>query len=193
MRNIEFDTSNKNTTHIIADCFEINADIISMRVNSKLPSFISKFIENRRRDRLIKIVKKLKKANAPLSRTNLIELFTYIFNNFSPDGEYKSIKGIKHIVIDESIESWVAMISVNDEFTAIIKIKMSDSGFSVELKIPDGNGFMTRDISDISFLLAGDIEIDQYLEKLNLTLISVMADYILDNLSMYKKSKGNII
>ena len=85
------------------------------------------------------------------------------------------------------------MISVNDEFTAIIKIKMSDSGFSVELKIPDGNGFMTRDISDISFLLAGDIEIDQYLEKLNLTLISVMADYILDNLSMYKKSKGNII
>ena len=85
------------------------------------------------------------------------------------------------------------MISVNDEFTAIIKIKMSDSGFSVELKIPDGSGFMTRDISDISFLLAGDIEIDQYLEKLNLTLISVMADYILDNLSMYKKSKGNII
>ena len=164
-----------------------------MRINSKLPSFISKFIENRRRDRLIKIVKKLKKANAPLSRTNLIELFTYIFNNFSPDGEYKSIKGIKHIVIDESIESWVAMIAVNDEFTAIIKIKMSDSGFSVELKIPDGSGFMTRDISDISFLLAGDIEIDQYLEKLNLTLISVMADYILDNLSMYKKSKGNII
>ena len=97
MRNIEFDTSNKNTTHIIADCFEINADIISMRVNSKLPSFISKFIENRRRDRLIKIVKKLKKANAPLSRTNLIELFTYMFNSF--DGFIFSIgtKVIKYI------------------------------------------------------------------------------------------------
>ena len=33
MRNIEFDTSNKNTTHIIADCFEINADIIFKATN----------------------------------------------------------------------------------------------------------------------------------------------------------------
>lgn len=184
---------NLDTNRIIGDCFEINGDIISMRIKSKLPKFISKIQENFRRNRLIKIVKNLRKANVPLSRDNIIEYFTYIFNNFSPNGEYKSIKGIKHIIIDDTLETWIVMVSVNDEFTAVFKVEMDSKEFSIDLKIPNNDNFITRNLTNLTQVYSDNPETFDYIDKLNKILISDMTDYILDSLYLYKKSKGNTI
>ena len=73
---------------------------------------------------LLNDLPKLEKANIPLNKENLLELFTYIFNNFPPYGNYKNIKHIMH-VDNENMNIWKDMrkdrIQPND-FLACVEI-----------------------------------------------------------------------
>ena len=81
------------TDNIILDTLIANTEISDLRRKLKYPGFILNFIEKRYRKRLLKSVMKIKKANIPLTRNNLFEYFSNIYN--SQQGKYKSIKTIK--------------------------------------------------------------------------------------------------
>ena len=68
------------TDNIILDTLIANTEISDLRRGSKYPGFIANFIEKRYRKRLLKSVMKIKKANIPLTRNNLFEYFSNIYN-----------------------------------------------------------------------------------------------------------------
>ena len=69
------------TDNIILDTLIANTEISDLRRKLKYPGFISNFIEKRYRKRLLKSVMKIKKANIPLTRNNLFEYFSNIYNS----------------------------------------------------------------------------------------------------------------
>lgn len=174
-----------DNSRIIASCLEINNDIIMMKLDSKLPLLLSKIRESYYRNKLIKTVNKLQKANIPLNTDNLTELFIYIYSNYPPYGIYKEIKWCKCINVNsvDIIESCIVL----DDMKAIFKIdKLDTSGkFRLILSIKKDEKFYNYDIL-LSELITSNNMIKDYVKELNKLLINIMRNYILDTINSYK-------
>ena len=79
---------------IIGDFLEVNASILEKRVKSKLPKFISKFIWNKDKKKLLQNIDTLRNSDYILTMENISELSLYVYNNFD-DKKYKSIFLVK--------------------------------------------------------------------------------------------------
>ena len=119
-----------NTDRIIGDFLEINADIISKEFKSKLPKFISKIHYNKYKKRLIKSATNLKNSNMILTKENLEELFSYCYNNYPPNGSYRSINKVMY---NQDTGKYEGIIKF-DNITAIIDIEKNYDGFTIGVK-----------------------------------------------------------
>lgn len=180
---------NDNTERIIGNCLEINSDIIRMKFedDNKYPKFFIKIRENFYRYKLIKSVKKLEKANVPLNRNNLIELFAYIYSNFPPYGSYQNIKQVMH-VDKEDMNIWKAIIRYPDNIVYSIDIDNEESTFTVVYIINDenNNSRITNTIY-LTELITDKENLKEPIYNLNKLLIKITKDYILQTINSTKQ------
>ena len=106
---------------IIGDYMEINSDIVVREFNSKLPKFISKWISRNQRKKLLSSIEKFRNSNYILTWFNLVELFTYIFNNFEPDHSYGIITKVE--IINNKME---ALVEYDDYHALVFFDNLSD-------------------------------------------------------------------
>lgn len=170
-----------NNDRIIGNCLEINGDIIRMRFNNdKFPKFIfSRIKEKYYRYKLIKSVKKLSKANIPLNKNNLIELFAYMHSNFPPYGNYQNIIQVMHVDKND-IDIWKCIIKYSDNMLFTIDIDNKEELFTVVLTVnnPDKNERVNRTVY-LKHLATSKEEMKDYIKNLNNIMIKIIMDYIL--------------
>lgn len=171
----------ENTRRIIGDFFEINADILQEELSSKYPKFISKWIANRKRNKLINIANKFRSSNHKLDAYNLIEYISYIQNNYSDTKRYKSVFLAK---VSEDLRIAEAMIKF-DNYKVLISVSLDLKVFDVTI---DHNVEGTYKKYDIHCdKLDRDGEIGLILYKVNDILLKDISDFIIENISAYKK------
>ena len=178
----------ENTDRIIGSCLEINSDIIRMKFEDvKYPKWIISIKETYYRHKLIKSVKKLEKANVPLNKENLLELFAYIFSNFPPYGTYKNIKQVMH-VDKEDMNIWKAVIRYSEDIVYSIDIDVKDNTFTVAIIVrnPEKDTRNTVTVY-LKELYSTKENIGDHIYDLNKLLISIIKDYILDVIESTKE------
>lgn len=176
-----------NYDRIIGDFLELHADINSMSSSDeykRYPGFIKNIIIKRYHKKMINTVKKLKNANQPLTKDNLIEYFTYLFNNYPPYGSYKSTTVVKKL--NEMIFATVRI----DDMKVKFNIRLDEDSFNIVINVPNGENSKSYDTS-LRKLYSENKKTTDMIDKINKTLISDMTDYILDNIStcVYDGSK----
>ena len=165
---------------IIGNCLELNSDILKMRFEDiKTPKPILLIKENYYRYRLKKSVYKLEKANIPLNKENLLELFTYIFNNFPPYGNYKNIKHIMH-VDNENMNIWKAVIRYSEDIVYSIDIDNNDDVFIVAIVVKDEDNSRFTTTAYLKELYSKKENIHNHIYNLNKLLINIIKDYIIN-------------
>lgn len=169
-----------NNDRIIGSCLEINSDIIRMRFEDKKSSKL--FIKIREfyfTHKLIKSVKKLQKANVPLNKENLLELFAYVYSNFPPYGNYQNIMKVMH-VDKEDMNIWKGIIKYSDDILFTIDIDNKEDTFTVVAIINDPEKDTRSNKTVYLKELSTDKEnIKEYIYDLNKLLIKLIMDYIL--------------
>ena len=173
----------ENNGRIIGDFLEINADIVQKRFKSKLPSFLANIDEKYYRNKLIKRAKKMKNSNMILSIYNIYELFVYTYNNFPPDGKYKSIWRSKIMVSDNNVEA-EAVIKF-DNITSIISIDKNEETLDVNI-LEENNQYYTRCNKLLKHSKKGS-KIDILLMRINKELLNIITDYIIETLEAYNR------
>lgn len=170
----------KNNNRIIGDFFEINADIVQREVTSKLPKFIKHRISYRDRKKLLKAAIKIKNSDHVLNSDNLSEFFIYLYNNFPPNGKYKSVYASKY---DEDLNIIEAII-LFDSCKAVITIDRSSTGFDIRITDKKTNIF-TESSAIHCDELSHNGSRSEVMKKINKRLKSDIADYIIEILQKY--------
>ena len=167
---------------IIGDFLEINGENIQYRENNKRNP-ISKIIYKYNRRKLKKAVTKLKKSNIILNRFNIIELFSYIYNNFPPDGKYDIIYRSK---INMNNPDEVEGILKFDNYTVIINT-CDENNISINIHITDEEGNIKNYTLNSESISTSNIsaEINSILNIINKKLLDIMCNYILNVINLY--------
>lgn len=171
----------ENTRRIIGDFFEINADILQEELSSKYPKFISKWIANKKRNKLITIANKFRDSNHKLDSYNLIEYISYIQNNFSDTKSYKSVFLAK---VSEDLRIAEAIVKF-DNYKVLISISLDFRMFDLTIDHDVEGSHRKYDIHCDK--LERDGEIGLILHEVNKILLKDISDFIIENISAYKK------
>ena len=169
---------------IISEFQELNHMIEEDKLSSPF-HIISKIRYNIRKKKLIKIIDKLRIANTPLSKDDLIEFAGSIYSNCIPSGEYKNIK----VSYYSTSNSYRMIINLNEDYNKNIirssTINMSSQGKNIELSVTTENpeNGVTASINVTSKEFYTNVkEIKGEVMLINSILINLMADFILDNI-----------
>ena len=168
-------------TRLIGDFLEINADIVERRFKSKLPKILANIEEKHSRNKLIKTAKKIQESNMILSIYNLSELFIYTFNNFPPNGKYKSIMISKVVNDSNNIEAVIKF----EDIVSIINIDKKENTIDVNIT-QDNNTFFTRCNGLLKHSKKGS-KVDIILMRINKELLNTITDYIIETLESYNR------
>ena len=171
----------EDSTRIIGDFLEINADIVERRFKSKLPKILADIEEKYSRNKLIKTAKKIQESNMILSIYNLSELFIYTFNNFPPNGKYKSIMISKVVNDSNNIEAVIKF----EDIVSIINIDKKENTIDVNIT-QDNNTFFTRCNGLLKHSKKGS-RVDIILMRINKELLNMITDYIIETLESYNR------
>lgn len=171
----------EDSTRIIGDFLEINADIVERRFKSKLPKILANIQEKYSRNKLIKTAKKIQESNMILSIYNLSELFIYTFNNFPPNGKYKSIMISKVVNDSNNIEAVIKF----EDIVSIINIDKKENTIDVNIT-QDNNTFFTRCNGLLKHSKKGS-KVDIILMRINKELLNTITDYIIETLESYNR------
>ena len=171
----------EDSTRIIGDFLEINADIVERRFKSKLPKILANIEEKHSRNKLIKSAKKIQESNMILSIYNLSELFIYTFNNFPPNGKYKSIMISKVVNDSNNIEAVIKF----EDIVSIINIDKKENTIDVNIT-QDNNTFFTRCNGLLKNSKKGS-RVDIILMRINKELLNTITDYIIETLESYNR------
>lgn len=169
------------TERIIGDSLEIYSDLIKSKndESDKRPKFIKNIIFKRYYKKLVKIVKKLYKANKPLTRANLVEYFTYIYNNYPPYGTYK------HMSVVKMLSSSIVAVFKVDNIKAKFIIREDEKTFNLVLAITNTNTEVVQNYDiNLETLYSDDTRFKDKLESINNSIHQDIADYILDAISL---------
>lgn len=174
----------EQTSRIIGDFLEINADIVLYEQSSpnKFVKIIRHFIAKRNRNKLLNSLKKLRDSNHILDTDNLLELFIYIYNNFPPKGSYNSIKTVK--ILDEDGNKVEALVSF-DNYSSLISIDKRESGFDIVIhELKEGNSNSCSIHCDKMY--SDNPRTEDWLFIINGQLLNDMCDYIDSIITQYK-------
>ena len=169
---------------IIGDFLEINADIVKQQVDSTLPAFISKLRAKYFRKKLLRSLHKLKKKHYVLTCKNIAELFTYTFNNFSPKGNYNSIKYSKVKVDSESYFGIEGIVEF-DNLTSIISMKSNDLYFEINTSITKDDGSKDQFNLTLQKMYTDNNKYHDTIYKINEKLLDELISYIDSILNHY--------
>lgn len=175
-------------TRIIGDFLEINSDIIQAEFESKLPKFLKKFKFRKQRKRLLSNVSKLRESNMTLEVDNLIELFSYVYNNFYPETSYKCIKKCK-INVDKGI--YEAMINFDNQVSVIVIEEETYPKFNISSKIIVRDGVSEGIDIQTDKLFSDNNAKNEILSRINKELLNTICDYIEDIIKPYYGSEEN--
>jgi len=173
-------------TRIIGDFLEINSDITQAEFESKLPKFLKKFKFRKQRKRLLNNVSKLRESNMILEVDNLIELFSYVYNNFYPEASYKCIKKCK---LDK--DTYEAMVNFDNQVSVIVIDEEIYPKFNISSKIIVRDGVSEGIDIQTDKLFSDNIVKNEILYRINRELLSVICDYIEDIIKLYYDNKEN--
>ena len=172
-----------NTDRIIGDCLEINGDIINRNFNSRFPKFICNIRERYYRNKLIKIVNKIKKSNTPLKACNIYELACYVYNNYIPNGTFGCIYKIKYFDKYNRYNVYVKY----DDIKAIIMIEDQDH-FDLSIEYYKNN-ILTASRITLKTMETNNTDIKKKVFSINKALTETIADYILNILNGYNRKE----
>lgn len=167
---------------IIGDYLEVNSDIVNKEFNSKLPKFMAKISSKNQRKKLLQSVNKFRNSGYILTWNNLVELFTYVFNNFEPEHSYGVISNIEYY--NNTMEALVEF----DGYHALIYFENIDPSLGdvkFNLKMKYGN--FGIDIQ-LSRLLGSAKKTKEYVEELNYVLKNCIADYIEETIKRFMEA-----
>ena len=176
----------KTTSRIIGDCLEINADIVSYRFNSKLPIFIKRFIVNRKYQRIINFLKKFHKSEYVLTIENLSEFFIYVFNNYPPYGNYRSVEAVTSKTVEFGKQQLETKISF-DNIICWILIEEEKETFDINIREIGKDESRTGCSISTNKLYSSNPNIQPLLHKVNEELRNNIYHYILDIILSYRK------
>jgi hypothetical protein len=118
-----------DSSRIIGDFMEIHSDIIEQEANSKAPKIIKNMRKKKYLKRLKKSISKLASSKMILDRDNLAEYFIFLYNNFSPNGTFRSTYRVSQR--GEEFERMEAVLKFEDIYS-LIKINQEDpDGFDI--------------------------------------------------------------
>lgn len=183
--------------NIIADCIQMNIDIMNQYNDSKLPKFIVKLLIMNKKRKLLASVNKIKRGNVPLTRFDLFTFINYIMSSFPSEENFGHIWNYR--IINTEFESFLeADINIEDDIPshnaikhiqAILKFNISarnQDKFTLNLSVIDNMGFGfhfeielkelyyngKKYLSDENFILTESINI------INKTIYNDISDYI---------------
>ena len=165
---------------LIGDYLDLNYAITQEKINAKGIKFFANHKARRRYKRLIKSADKIKKANYRLNRENLSELFSFIYSNH--DGNFRCIK---KVIISDNTNSITGMMQ-SDDYSASIIINNIDTEFDFQAIFYDqdrNKHSFSVTSEDLSF--HNNLELDNYMEKLNKDLLIAVSDYLVDYISNF--------
>ena len=116
-----------------------------------------------------------------LSIYNLSELFIYTFNNFPPNGKYKSIMISKVVNDSNNIEAVIKF----EDIVSIINIDKKENTIDVNIT-QDNNTFFTRCNGLLKHSKKGS-RVDIILMRINKQLLNTITDYIIETLESYNR------
>ena len=168
-----------NYDRIIGDFLELHAEINSMSTSDdykRYPKFIKNIIIKKYHKKLVNTVSRLRSANQPLTRDNLIEYFTYLFNNYPPHGTYKSTTVVKKL--DGIIFAVVKIDNMKIKFN----IGLDENNFNIVIHASkEDDNIKSYDVS-LRKLYTENKKVSDMIDRINQVLISDMTDYILENI-----------
>lgn len=177
--------SDKYVQRMIGDIFEINGDIVAMVHQTKHFKFIVKKIAKHQRRQLIRMANNIKRQFFPLSKDNLVEFFSYVYNYAPPKGEFGSIK-LSKVVETNGHYNTEAYISF-DEYSCIITIEDNWDKFSVRVKKIQDSGDISFNIQCENDLLnCSNSAAKEILKVINRRLLDDISDFILLNLKSFE-------
>ena len=173
------------SNRIIGDFLEINSDIVQQEFESKLPKFLKKLKFKKQRKRLLDNVDKLRNSNVILEADNLIEFFSYVYNNY-PETSYKSIFKCK---IDTESELYEAIVQFDNQTSIITIEKDNYPKFNINSKVNVKDGISQGINIQVSKLFS-DIETrNNILSAVNRVLLNDICDYIEEVIKPYYDNK----
>lgn len=174
---------------VIGDILELNGELVSIIHNASDKNFIVRYVAKRNvkksRKRITAYVEKLKAGNVQLSRDNLVEFFTYTFNNYPPKGNFGSVQ-LSTVTIDDYHTEAEAYI-VFDDYKCIITIDTTMDNFKVVIRHSTKDGNRNCNIQCNGGLLTTNatMYLDD-LRKLNSKIWEDIAEFIFSNIKAYE-------
>lgn len=173
-------------SRIIGDFLEINSDIVQAEFESKLPKFLRKLKFRKQRKRLLENVNKLRNSNMILEVDNIIEFFSYIYNNFYPETSYKSVFKCK---VDIEKEIYEGVIKFDNQITIITIEKEFYPKFNVNSKIMITDSVSNGIDIQTDKLFSDNDRKNDILSKVNKILLDDICSYIEDIIKPYYDNK----
>lgn len=173
---------------IIVDFLEINKDISMIGMDKKIKIF-SNIKKKHYRKKLIKRVGKLSEANVPLTKDNIFELFSYIYSNYLPTGQFGSINKIEYF---SRLDLYKAYIIV-DGYRFIISVNRDGKKMSLYIIVVTGSDKDNKSYTiELSELKSPNRDIKKYIDDLNHILLDTMVKYIMDIIKSYDGKENEI-
>lgn len=175
-----------NKARIIGDFLEINSYIVQDELSpSKLPKFIKKIRAHKQRKRLIALLDKFRDTGIVLEADNLIEFFSYIYNNFYPETKFGSIDKCR---VDPEVGYYEAIVKFNNSIAIISIYNENYPKFNVCTK----STITSTGIDIETTKLRSDIKKkDDILKVINAVLVNDICDYIMSVIKPYYEDDKN--
>lgn len=174
-----------NASRIIGDSLEINADITATYFNSKLPRFISNILAKHYRNKLIKLINKLKTGNKILDIYNISEFLSYVYNNYPPNGTFENVESVR---VMETSNRIIGVIKNQDKwYTKISIIRDMKSDIDFEFFVYDENKSVKRYDFKSKIIKTDKSEIEEEVSDLNNILLDNIVKYITDSILRYNE------
>ena len=173
---------------IIADFLEINKDISMIGIDKKIKIF-SNIKKRYYRKKLIKRVEKLSEANVPLTKDNIFELFSYIYSNYLPTGQFGVINKIEYYSRFDLYKAYIIV----DGYRFIISVNKDSKKLSLYIIVAtDSNKDNKSYTIELSELKTPNRDIKKYIDDLNHILLDTMVKYVMDIIKSYDGKENEI-
>ena len=170
---------------IIAEFEELNYIIEKSNNKSSHFNLISKIKYNKQKKRLLEILDKFRRTNAPLKKEDILEFAGSIYSNYIPNGEFKNVK----VQYFPKANAYNIGITLHEEFRdniiqySSIDVSSEERGMGIYItlkNIKDDNVMSTK-ITSKNYS-TNVREIKDEIQYVNMIIIDLIADYIENNI-----------
>ena len=170
------------TDRLIGDCLELNGEINEKIFNSKFPKFIKNFQKKYYTKKMMKIVDKISDGNTPLNRSNIIELATYLNNNYQPTGSFSNIKHVKYF---SDSDTYLMRLEFDESIIVFNIPNAGDKNIQTFIcKIVPKNSIQSYEV-ELKEMVTDNNEIRHILIDANAELLNIISQYILEIIGKY--------